>query len=50
MSNLNLLDDSIPVAPISLIVHESASSLGKNVDRIISSRRKKQRDELVNNL
>ncbi len=48
MSNLKMLENSIPVAPIALIVHESANALGNNVDRIISARRKNNRDTLAN--
>ena len=39
------IENSIPVAPLAIAVHESAASLGRDVDRIISSKRKKDRTQ-----
>lgn len=45
----NLLDNSIPVAPLALIVHDSALTLGRDVDKILSKKRKNQREQFANN-
>ena len=39
------IENSIPVAPLVIAVHDSAASLGRDVDRIISSKRKKDRTQ-----
>jgi len=49
MSDYKDLYNSIPVAPLSIVVLESAASLGKNVDAIISKKRKHAREKFVNN-
>jgi len=49
MSNYKDLYNSIPVAPMALVVLESALPLGKNVDSIISKKRKHAREMFVNN-
>lgn len=49
MTYINQIDNSIPVAQLALVVHESAASLGRDVDRFISAKRKKDRQHFVNN-
>ena len=47
MTDFKKIDNSIPVAPLALVVHESAASLGRDVDRLIASKRKKGREQYV---
>lgn len=47
MTDFKKIDNSIPVAPLSLVVHESAASLGRDVDRLIASKRKRGREQFV---
>ena len=47
MTDFKKIDNSIPVAPLALVVHESAASLGRDVDRLIASKRKKGREQFV---
>ena len=49
MSNYNQIDSSIPVAPLALIVHDSAKMQGRDIDNLISKKRKKYREKFVNN-
>lgn len=49
MSDYKELYNSIPVAPLALVAMESAASLGKNVDNIVSNKRKHAREQFVNN-
>ena len=50
MTDFKKIDNSIPVAPLALVVHESAASLGRDVDRLISSKRKIGREQFVPDL
>ncbi len=47
MTDFKKIDNSIPVAPLALVVHESAASLGRDVDRLIASKRKRGREQFV---
>jgi ribose-phosphate pyrophosphokinase len=47
MTDFKKIDNSIPVAPLALVVHESAASLGRDVDRLIVSKRKRGREQFV---
>ena len=47
MTDFKKIDNSIPVAPLALVVHESAVSLGRDVDRLIASKRKRGREQFV---
>ena len=47
MTDFKKIDNSIPVAPLALVVHESAASLGRDVDRLIASKRKRGREQYV---
>lgn len=49
MSDYKDLYNSIPVAPLAFVVMESATSLGRNVDNILSNKRKHAREQFVNN-
>lgn len=49
MSNYKQIDSSIPVAPLALIVHDSAKMQGRDIDNLISKKRKKYREKFVNN-
>ena len=42
MSEHELIEDTMPVAPLGLIVHDSCRELGSQVDKMIASYRKKQ--------
>ncbi|MCR5800039.1 MAG: ribose-phosphate pyrophosphokinase [Lachnospiraceae bacterium] len=48
MSDYRALNNAIPVAPLALVVMKSAESLGKDVDSIISKKRKNSREQFVN--
>lgn len=48
MSDTKELKNSIPVSPLALVVMNSAESLGKSVDKIISQKRKHKREQFVN--
>jgi len=49
MADYNQIENSIPVAPLAIIAHDSAATLGRDIDSFISKKRKKYREKFVNN-
>ena len=49
MTDFKKIDNSIPLAPLVMVVHDSALPLGQEVDRLLVSKRKKGRDRYVGN-